>query len=499
MPYSTVLHAILASLVVEQLRAQIRELLRGDQETIMDVIVEFLAAPMTPAAVAHFEERLGERLRELGRGLLAAVLNHMEPAAEQLPASVRWDGDDYRRLNQATANRHVATCFGTITLWRHGYRPHDRDSAEATIFPLEQALGLVESATPALAKRVGRYLAEAGATQERVLQHLAGEHDVRMGVKRLRSLASSLSEAMTPHRHDGQVERLLEWLTQAQASKGSHKPVLSVGRDGITLGTQPWGLYEVASVATVTVYDRADRRLGTVQLARVPEFGQSTLSGELTRLVEGVLRRWEGPLPRLCYVTDAGDNEVSYFRRVLRRLRHPRTGKKLSWQWIVDYYHAAERIRAVLGAEDAEAAREAERRAPGAAVGSGVAHHAWAEDQAAAGVRPGVQLPPRPEPVHGLSRVSSPGLADRQWRDGSGVQDSVHATAEAVGHALERDRSASDPEPARDPLERHLGRGLRPCLSCPTSSANANALGLRVQPGPTRRIIRALPFLGVAA
>ena len=350
MPYSTVLHAILATLVVDDARSRLRTQMRGDLEAIVDVIVEFLAMPVTPAATARLEERLGERLREAGRRLLAAALNGAEPAAEHLPASLRWDGGDYRRLNQATANRHVATCFGTITLMRHGYRPHDRDSGEATIFPLEQALGLTESATPAFAKRVGRYLAEAGATQNRVLERLTAEHGVSMGVKRLRSLASSLSEAMTPHRHDAQVERVLDLLEQAHAGKGSRRPVLAVGRDGITLGTQPLGRYEVASVATVTVYDRGRRRLGTVQLARVPEPGQGTLSGELTRLVEDVLRRWDErdergrSLPRLCYVTDAGDNEVSYFRRVLRRLRHPRTGKKLRWQWIVDYYHATERI-----------------------------------------------------------------------------------------------------------------------------------------------------------
>jgi hypothetical protein len=351
MPYSTVLHAILATLVIDDARSQLRSLFRtqlcGDLEAIVDVVVEFFATPVAPAAMTRFEERVAEGLCEVGRRLMAVSLNRVEPAAEQLPASLRWDGGDYRRLNQATANRHVATCFGTITLMRHGYRPHDRDSGEATIFPLEQALGLTESATPAFAKRVGRYLAEAGATQDRVLERLSAEHGVSMGVKRLRSLASSLSEAMTPHRHDAQVERVLDLLEQAHASKGSRKPVLAVGRDGITLGTQPLGRYEVASVATVTVYDRRRRRLGTVQLARVPEPGQGTLSGELTRLVEDVLRRWDErrrPLPRLCYVTDAGDNEVSYFRRTLRRLRHPRTGKKLRWQWIVDYYHATERI-----------------------------------------------------------------------------------------------------------------------------------------------------------
>ena len=109
-------------------------------------------------------------------------------------------------------------------------------------------------------------------------------------------------------------------------------------------------IYEVATTGTLTVYDRRGRRLGTVYLAYTPEPGQPTMSAQLTRLLEEVLRRWEGPLPRLSYVTDAGDNETTYYRKVLRRLRHPRTGQRLEWYWVVDYYHASERLWAMAEA-----------------------------------------------------------------------------------------------------------------------------------------------------
>jgi hypothetical protein len=117
-----------------------------------------------------------------------------------------------------------------------------------------------------------------------------------------------------------------------------------VGRDGITLCTSPHSFFEVATTATLSVYDRQGKRLGTVYLAYPPELGQQRMTDELTALVEEVLRQWEGPLPRLAYVTDAGANETQYYRQVLRKLRHPRTGKRLVWQWIVDYYHASQRI-----------------------------------------------------------------------------------------------------------------------------------------------------------
>jgi hypothetical protein len=195
-----------------------------------------------------------------------------------------------------------------------------------------------------LASAAGRYLAEAGATQGVVLSRLCREHGVVWGTKKLREVAARLADAMQPFCRKFQAETVLAWLKQAFDGKGNRRPVLSVGRDGITLGMQPGDSFEVATTATMTVYDRQGKRLGTVYLAQPPELGQATMSDELTALIREVLSRWEGLTPRLCYVTDAGDNETAYYRKVLRRMRHPKTGKRLEWQWVVDYYHASLRI-----------------------------------------------------------------------------------------------------------------------------------------------------------
>ena len=108
------------------------------------------------------------------------------------------------------------------------------------------------------------------------------------------------------------MDRLLELLKQAHASTGRHKPVLSVGRRRRTLGQQPHGFFEVASTATVTVYDRRSQRLGAVYLGFVPEYGQGTLSQQLTLLIADGILEWLGRAVAapLCYVTDAGDNET---------------------------------------------------------------------------------------------------------------------------------------------------------------------------------------------
>jgi hypothetical protein len=100
--------------------------------------------------------------------------------------------------------------------------------------------------------------------------------------------------------------------------------------------------YKEGGVATLSVLDRRGRRVGTIYLGQMPEAGQITLSRELTALLDGVLAGWDGPLPRLVYVTDAGYHQTTYFEEVLRQMENPRrAGERLQWLWIVDFYHAA--------------------------------------------------------------------------------------------------------------------------------------------------------------
>jgi hypothetical protein len=312
---------------------------------LRDLVERLRHGPLSPRVAVAFEKDLQQLARELARLVVQWTYNHLEPAdADACPPEVYAAGSRFRRLAQKTPQQ-VDTLFGTIGLRRLGYRAAPAEG-EPVLFPLCQVLGLSHGATPALVERAAHYLAEGGATQKQTLARLRREHGVGWGVKRLRQVAQGVAAAMAEQQPQAQAEQILGWLEQAQASRGRHRPVLSVGRDGITLGLQIKGcaIYEVATTGTLTVYDRRGRRLGTVYLAYTPEPGQPTMSAQLTRLLEEVLRRWQGPLPRLSYVTDAGDNETTYYRKVLRRLRHPRTGQRLEWYWVVDYYHASERL-----------------------------------------------------------------------------------------------------------------------------------------------------------
>lgn len=321
------------------------DLLHAAQQRLHQLLDAFRSQPVTPQASYHFEHQLQAQLRQLGCSLTEWTYNHLEPDdVHDLPAQVRFQHDDYRRLNEKTA-QNAWTLFGPLRLLRTGYRAA-ASSGEPTLFPLAVALGLQQGASAALAARAAQLVGEAGMTQQRTRARLRQEHGVAWGVKKLRQVTAAVSAALSPQRQTVQAEQLLAWLAQATASKGKHKPLLSVGRDGITLGVRIQGgaLWEVATTATVSVLDRRGKRLGTVYLAYTPQPGQATLTAELTALLQEVLTRWQGPLPRLCYVTDAGDNETGYYERVLRRHKHPRTQEELLWLRVVDYYHASTRL-----------------------------------------------------------------------------------------------------------------------------------------------------------
>jgi hypothetical protein len=312
--------------------------LLGPLLAIVRLIAEFSHGQVSPESAWDFEQRLEELLREVGRCCVERVYNHCEPDDPGLlPAQMELEGVWYRRNDRKTANRNVATLFGKITLMRYLYRPIEE--LVPCIFPLEMRLGLAAArATAALAGRVGLYAAQC--TQRTVLQALARDHGVAWSASTLRKVTAAVARGMTQHRRAAQVAKLLELLREAGG-----QAILCVGRDGIFTPIRKLHRgYCEAAVATVSVLNHLGKRLGTVYLGHMPQEGQGTLSDQLTSLILEVLRGWDGPLPRLVYVTDAGHHQTKYFKKLLRRLRHPLTGRRLRWEWVLDYYHACQYI-----------------------------------------------------------------------------------------------------------------------------------------------------------
>jgi hypothetical protein len=191
-------------------------------------------------------------------------------------------------------------------------------------------------------------------TQGEVRAWLLREHGVKWSNTRLRAALAGFRQALLPFVAELQKVRLLTWLRQAECSRGRYRPVLGIGRDGIMV-PRCCGGYEEAGTATLSVYDRRRRRLGTIYLGQMPEAKQATLSDTLTELLKATLTAWQGPLPRLAYITDKGWAPDGYYQCVLKKMRHPRDGKPLAWEWVLDFYHVCGYVgklaEALFGAE----------------------------------------------------------------------------------------------------------------------------------------------------
>jgi len=341
--HSTLFTRVVTTAWFHLLPIELVEKVLGPVREIAELILRFRNSDPTPESCCEFEQRLHRLLREVGRQIVEWTYNDAEPASRDLlPKRLHFGGTWYQRNSKKTANRHVGTLFGVITVMRFLYRPFEESGP--SIFPLEIRLGFESGrATPALADRVGQY--GANCTQKTVLGILKRDHGVCWSVDLLRKVTAAISAGMGEHRHEAQVAEVLRLLEKASSSRGSRKPILSAGRDGIFLPIRHESNYREGAVGTVSVFDRSGQRLGTVYLGRMPENGQTTLSTQLTALIHDVLAGWTGPLPRLVYVTDAGYHPTEYFEKVLCNMRHPHHPKqRLEWEWVVDYYHACQYI-----------------------------------------------------------------------------------------------------------------------------------------------------------
>ena len=338
---------VLAIVVAAELQGIVGEC-RDASETVLEEVLRriaaFLSQPVSPHGTYEFEKDLERLLRQVGRRIVEVVYNRLEPEEPQrLPKRFVEHEQEYSRKNEKTNNRGgIGTLFGTVALDRFSCEPlqEAKDDGQSSLAPLERQLGIAGgNATPALAERVA--LLAADHSQQEVLQTLAEDYGVSWSVAVLRKVTAAVSEGVAEYLHQAQKAQLLEWLDKADGTKGRHKIVLAVGRDGIMLPIRGATTYKEGSVATIAVYDRRGRRVGTVYLGQMPEAYQATLSDQLTRLLTEVLREWKGCWPRLVYVTDAGYHPTDYFDNVLKSLEDPRCpGRRLQWARVVDFYRA---------------------------------------------------------------------------------------------------------------------------------------------------------------
>ena len=307
---------------------------------IAKLVHRFGTHAITPKESFEFETQLRKHLDEMGRLIVQWKLNSLSSSMSAHPQFLFFEGNAFFR-KRLSPTRNLNCLFGKIRITRWLYESCD-GLRLPSLFPLELQLGIVAGVTtPALADRIG--LLSVEMTQRQQLETLQSQHHVQWGPETLRKTVAALAEAMSPLRHQAQATKLRSLLDQAAASVGSRRIQLVVGRDGIMLPICGVAKYKEAATATISIYDRRGKRLGTVYLGQMPQELQVALSDQLTQLLTEVLGTWNAAPLRLSYVTDAGFHPTDYFQNVLCQMADPqRPGKLLEWEWVVDYYHACQ-------------------------------------------------------------------------------------------------------------------------------------------------------------
>jgi hypothetical protein len=334
---------LINAIQLDDIRDEVGEILEKVKDRIVALVERFTETDVNPQTTFDFEETLASEVRELGRNVEQWVFNTIEPATlSKMPGTIKHRNRSYRRLADKSPNPHVVTAFGRICLTRARYR---QGRAGQIAFPLEIALGIDQGFTPAAANMVGRQFAICGSSQGRTIDVIEERTGAKIGSEKLRNIVRSLAAGMEPYREECQLEKIMSWIKLVQ--KDGKSPLISVSRDGVSLGIASLNSFEMASVATISVMSEGEK-LGTVYIGRAPETNQKVLTDQLTSLLREIVRACGEAVPEIVYVTDAGKVETAYWKNVLRKFFVD--GQRIKITRVVDYYHAAERLTTIANA-----------------------------------------------------------------------------------------------------------------------------------------------------
>lgn len=177
---------------IDQLLSQILEPLKSE---LVEMLEQFAAHEPTPAGTLQAGNALADRLRTIGREVVAWLFSQIEPPVEQMPGTIVHRGESHRRLADKVPRTDVVTRFEKISLIPARYW---RGRSGETVFPLEILLGIEDGVTPAAATRIGKAFAPTGSTQGRTLEMIEDQMGKRIGTGKLRRLIATLREQGYP-------------------------------------------------------------------------------------------------------------------------------------------------------------------------------------------------------------------------------------------------------------------------------------------------------------
>jgi hypothetical protein len=280
------------------------------------------------------EERLMAEVNKAGTGLTGQLLQSMDADGRPLTRGGRvFTAKTMREI------REVETPYGCVVVERWAYQSSLGGSCH---YPLDGAASLIGAATPKFAQMVSRKLVELPAAE--VARDLRDNHARGVSVdfvQRLTGLVGSLAEAAVPV------------CDAASLPPPGQVATVSVGVDGacVLMGMRAEGAtgtdarkerlreWRVAMVGTITLYDAAGERLGTIYAATAPPEdkmeGKSAFWAVMEREVAAVKERYPGAT---CVgLSDGAADLLPWLRG--------HTEKQ-----VLDFYHASGYLCAAAGA-----------------------------------------------------------------------------------------------------------------------------------------------------
>jgi hypothetical protein len=290
----------------------------------------------TPQQRATLAQELSALLREVGRRLVAWVLQHVEPdGPDETPSRLWWQGPASRR--RRTPRTPLATLGGPVVVWRRLSEalPPRRRSLPPWELPWGVEAGV---ATPAWAARVGRWAAEQ--TPRPGVERRPRDQEGPGACATRRKLLGSRRAGMAPQRQAAQSAQVVRWLHPARAATGRLPPIRAGGRAGVTVPLRP-RKWTAGATATGAVWERRGKRGGPVALGQRPEAGQTPRTAPWSALLKTLWSPVASQGLRFVSGSAEGSPPRASSQRVVKKRPAPtRPWGQRTWRRLVDSSHA---------------------------------------------------------------------------------------------------------------------------------------------------------------
>jgi hypothetical protein len=305
---------------------------RPDGSFVMRASVEIEVPP--GASMLEAEEALMSGLNEAGTGLTGGLLEAMDTDGRPL----RRQGRTWTAKRQKEV-RHVETPWGCAVVQRWAYQS---SSGGVCHYPVDEAAALLGAATPKFAQMLSGKLVELPAAT--VAADLRGHHGRSISadfVQRLAELVATLAGEIAPGAQAGElppahvVATISVGVDSAAMLMGARREEATAA-DGRKERTREW---RMATIGTITLYDAAGERLGTIYAATAPPEDKEEGKAAFWEVMECELRAVKSRYPQARYVglSDGAPDLLPWLRSNTARV-------------ILDFYHASGYLSAAAGA-----------------------------------------------------------------------------------------------------------------------------------------------------